>query len=166
MGGFMSTQAAIATQTLPDEVSRKNELLYVQLARELAMDIQSIDKILAARQITNEEFENIKQNPRFQSIYSRMVDEWESSLNTAERVRIKALSFVEEAMPEYFARAHDPREALPAKVEILKAVSKIAGIEKREDAAGGGEKFSVTINISDTKLEFEKQPVTIDVQDR
>ena len=163
----MSTQAAIATQTLPDEVSRKNELLYVQLARELAMDIQSIDKVLAARQITNEEFENIKQNPRFQSIYSRMVDEWESSLNTAERVRIKALSFVEEAMPEYFARAHDPREALPAKVEILKAVSKIAGVDgKKEGEVGGGEKFSVTINISDTKLEFEKQPVTIDVQDR
>lgn len=166
----MSTHAAPQAE-LPAQVSHRTEVLYVQLAREIAMDIQPLEKILAARQISHAEYEEIFSSPRFQALYRKMLDEWESSLNTSERVKIKALSFVEEAMPEFFARAHDAREALPAKVEILKAVSKIAGVDGRQQAeVGGGEKFSVTINMGgDATVKIEKditprQPV-IDVED-
>lgn len=166
MGESMSTQMATAPASLPGEVTNKTELLYVQLARELAMDIHSLDKILAARSITPEQFEEIKKSPRFNAIYSRMVQEWESSLNTGERVRLKALAFVEESLPEYFQRAHDRMEALPAKVEILKAVAKIGGIDSRpKDETGGGEKFSVTINLggdSQVRIEKDVTPKVID----
>lgn len=130
------------------------------------MDIHSIEKILAAREISQEEFENIKSNPRFQAIYARMVQEWESSLNTGERVRLKALAFVEESLPEYFGRAHDPREALPAKVEILKAVAKIGGIDGRsKDEVAAGDRFSVVINLggdSQVRIDKEIRPQVID----
>lgn len=123
------------------------ELTLIKLAREIAMDIQPIDKILSMLNMASDQYRQISQAPAFQRILSQQMEEWNAASNTAERVRLKSQAFVEEALPEFFARAHDKAETLSSKVEILKTVAKFAGLEKQFVDANPGEKFSVIINL-------------------
>ena len=48
------------------------------------------------------------------------------------------------------ARAHDPDESLNAKVELMKFMGRLAGMEAKGDVAiGASERFSLTINIGE-----------------
>lgn len=124
---------------------------FVVLAREIAMDIQELDVILKNHDVDQARWSQIMANPRFRMLLDQQVKEWNNALNTGERVKLKALAAIEEAMPEFFQRMHDPQENLPAKVKILEAFGNIAGLGKNQQGApgGGGEKFSVTINIGE-----------------
>lgn len=131
--------------TTPNPVT---ELQLVKVARDLAMDIHPLETILKTHQITPIAWESLQNNTRFQRILGSEIEAWGSAANTAERVRLKSLSFVEEALPEFYARAHDPKEALSAKVEVLKTVARFAGVGVASAEAGFvGERFSVTINL-------------------
>jgi hypothetical protein len=137
----------------------------LKLAREIAMDIQSIEDILKHHQVTDSQWEEIQQNPRFNSYLRGAVEEWQSATNTAERVKLKSMAFVEEALPEFFARAHDPKEPLAAKTEVLKTIAKFAGVGGSVDGALSGEKMIVTINLgADNQLRIERDvtPQVID----
>lgn len=138
--------------------STKTGVDYISLAREIARDIQPLQSILEARQIDANEWERIQANPHFQRVLSSEVEAWQSATNVGERVRLKALHFVEEALPEFFQRAHDSRETLNAKTEVLKTITRLAGIgNSTVDGAAIGEKFSVTINLgADQTLKIEK----------
>lgn len=131
---------------------------YISLAREIARDMNPIQTILESRQIDANEWERIQANPHFQRVLSAEVEAWQSANNVGERVRLKALHFVEEALPEFFQRAHDPRETLNAKTEVLKTITRLAGIGNSVGETGAmGEKFSVTINLgADQTLKIEK----------
>jgi hypothetical protein len=135
-----------------------HDLTMLKLAREIAMDIRPVEDILETHQITPEKWANIKENPHFQAILRGAIEDWQAAGNTAERVKIKSLAFVEEALPEFYARAHDPKEPLNAKIEVLKTVSKFAGVGGNQfDASAPGERFSVTINLgADHSLKIEK----------
>jgi hypothetical protein len=138
----------------------QSDILLVKLAREIAMDIQPIETILKQYSLTAETFEILKSSGRFQSLLFSETEAWNGALNTHERVKLKAAAMLEEFLPELNNRLHDQDEALPAKIEGAKLVTKIAGIGERADSAGGGgERFTVTINLGeDSKLiTFEKQ---------
>jgi hypothetical protein len=136
-----------------------HEVTLLKLAREIAMDIRPVEEILETHKIDPENWENIQKNPYFQGILSSEVEAWQSANNTSERVKLKSLAFVEEALPEFFARAHDPKEPLPAKTDILKTIAKFAGVGGSDfNAAVGGERLSVTINLgADHQLRIEKE---------
>lgn len=135
-----------------------HDIMLLKLAREIAMDIRPLEDILETHQITPEKWENIKENPHFQAVLRGAIEDWQAAGNTAERVKLKSLAFVEEALPEFYARAHDPKEPLNAKIEVLKTVSKFAGVGVSQfDASAPGERFSVTINLgADHSLKIEK----------
>jgi len=135
-----------------------NEVTLLKLAREIAMDIRPLDDILETHSVSTSEWEEIRENTYFQGVLSQQIEAWQGAGNTAERVKLKSLAFVEEALPEFYARAHDPKEPLNAKIEVLKTISKFAGIGGSNfDAAMGGEKLSVTINLgADHQLKIEK----------
>ena len=135
------------------------ELILLKLAREIAMDIRPVEEILEIHKINGENWENIQKNPYFQGILSSEVEAWQSANNTSERLKIKSLAMVEEALPEFYARMHDPKEPLPAKTDVLKTIAKFAGVGGSDfNAAVGGEKLSVTINLgSDHQLRIEKE---------
>lgn len=135
------------------------EVMLLKLAREIAMDIKPLEDVLKTHEITPENWENIQKNPYFQGVLRAEIEAWNASPNTAERVKLKTLAMVEEALPEFYARMHDPKEPLPAKTDVLKTISKFAGIGGSNfDAAMGGERLSVTINLgSDHQLKIEKQ---------
>lgn len=129
----------------------------LKLAREVAMDIKPLEDILDTHGVTLERWEQIKSLPAFQNLLRSEVEAWNAATNTAERVKIKSLAFVEEALPEFYARAHDPKEPLNSKVEVLKTISKFAGIGGSVDGMSAGEKLMVTINLgADQTLKIEK----------
>lgn len=134
-----------------------DELTIVKLAREIAMDLRQIEDIVESLGISSPEWDAIQALPLFQDRVRTATEEWQSGMNTSERVRMKSLAFVEEALPEFFARAHDPKEGLAAKTEVLKTISKFAGIGGSVDGAGSGERMVVTINLgADHQLKVEK----------
>lgn len=143
-----------------------NDLKLLKLAREIAMDMRELDDILKSHSVTRSEWQKISTNTKFLDYLRKSTEEWQSATNTAERVRIKSLAFVEEALPEFFARAHDNRENLSAKTEVLKAVSRFAGIGVSGTEAGiTGERFSVTINLGEdknVKIERDVTPKVIE----
>lgn len=137
--------------------SSSNDVIMLKLAREIAMDIQSIEDILKHHEVDDGQWEEIQQNPRFKSYLRGAVEEWQSATNTAERVKLKSMAFVEEALPEFFARAHDPKEPLAAKTEVLKTIAKFAGVGGSVEGAVAGEKLTVTINLgADNQLRIER----------
>jgi len=134
-----------------------DELTIVKLAREIAMDLRPIEDIVESLGISSPNWDAIQALPLFQDRVRTATEEWQSGMNTSERVRMKSLAFVEEALPEFFARAHDPKEGLAAKTEVLKTISKFAGIGGSVDSVGSGERMVVTINLgADHQLKVEK----------
>lgn len=147
------------TDLIPDpkKTDPSNDLILLKLARELAMDMRSLDDILAAHAVSYDDWLKISKLERFQNYLQQMIEEWQSATNTSERVRLKSMAFVEEALPEFYARAHDPKEGLSAKVEVLKTVARFAGVGGSVDSGVTGDRLSVTINLGeDRQLKIEK----------
>ena len=139
------------------EAKDVSELTLLKLSREIARDIHPIENILERFGIDAELWSDIRTMPRFISFLQHEVETWNSAPNTSERVKIKSLSFVEELLPEMYERAHDPRETLSSKVELLKTVGRFGGVGVSMSEGGIGEKLSVTINLgADKELKFEK----------
>lgn len=146
-----------------------NDLLYVQLAREIAMDIHPLHEILKNHGVSDSDWQIISETAQFNSYLRTYIQEWNSATSTEHRVKLKALSFVEEALPEMFAQCHKPNEPLPGKVKAFEVVSKIAGLGAAAAAAtAAGEKFSITINMgADEKLVINAaQPKAVTAEDQ
>lgn len=151
----------------PRVVNTTDHVRMMQIAREIASDMRPLADILKAHMVSDEEWSELSNSHRFQALLASSLEEWQGVANTAERVRIKSLAFVEESLPEFYARAHDPKETLSSKVELLKAVSRLGGIGGPVDVGGGGaERMVVNINLgADHKLTFAREvtpQVTID----
>lgn len=141
----------------------------IRLAREIAMDIRTREDILDLLEISETAYSEICANPRFQQYLRSAVEEWNSAGNTSERVKIKSLSFIEEALPEFYARMHDQREALSAKTEILKTVARFAGLGGQVVGGSTPERMVVTINLgADHQVRVEQAITTTyeEVEDR
>lgn len=134
------------------------DLQIVRIARAIARDLIPLEEVLKQHGMGAEQWETVQNHPHFQRVLTAAMEEWNSAGNTAERVRLKSLYLVEEALPEMYAKAHDPREPLNHKVEVIKTIARFAGLGGTfGDASTVGEKFSVTINLgADHQLKIEK----------
>ncbi len=147
----------MASANLP--VSYETEVQYLRLAREIAMDLNDVQTILKNHNLTSKEFDRIKSDARFISLLESEIAAWTAAGNIHERTKLKAGALIEEWMLEANARINDPKELLSAKTEVVKLLARIAemGSDRGMVAAGGGERFQVTINLGgDHKLEFSK----------
>jgi hypothetical protein len=141
------------------------EAQLLHLAREIAADMRELPEILTLLGIEEKQWERIRESRRFQLLLEGAVREWNSVHNTQDRVRLKALAFVEESLPEFYARAHDPKESLSSKTEVLKAISRLAGVTEVNAAGSSGERMVININLgADKHLKIEKNvgPKTIE----
>lgn len=143
---------------LPKPLAVVDDLTVMKLARELAKDIQPLEVILKFMALSPAQWDKINAMPHFQTVLRQECEAWAGASNTAERVKLKSLAFVEELLPEFYTRAHDTRELLSAKTEVLKTVARFAGVGATGGGDGGlSEKFSVTINLgADRTLKIEK----------
>lgn len=132
-----------------------NDVLLLKLAREIAMDVRPLEAILQTLEIDADRWDYISELPTFRGYLRSAVEDWQSATNTPERVRIKSLHFVEEALSEFYVRVHDAKEPLAAKTEVLKTIAKFAGVGVAADGAVAGERMIVTINLgADHQISF------------
>lgn len=134
---------------LPEKFGGDEEALFLSLARELAMDLRPIETILKDHGITAKDLENYMKRPRFKALVTEAGNAWQAVTNTSERIRLKAQAIVEEGLPEMFKRLHDRGDPLSSKVELLKTLTKMAGVSGVEQEAQLGNKVSITINMGD-----------------
>lgn len=145
------------SNSLVKSAASLNDVVLRKLAREIAMDIASVEEILKTHTVTAAEWAEISVSPRFQDYLRGAAEEWNTALNTAERVKMKSLAFIEESLPELYARAHDPKEPLAAKMEVIKTVAKFAGVGIAVEGVVSGERMVVTINLgADRQVRIER----------
>lgn len=143
------------TKLAPQDI---DELTLVKLSREIAKDIHPIETILERFGIPPDLWRDISSQPRFTALLQSEAEAWNNAANTAERTKLKSMSMIEEALPEFFERMHDPREPLIAKAKVFELVSKVAGaFASEKDAGGSGDGVKITINLgADKSVTFEK----------
>lgn len=143
----------------------------ITLAREIAIGHWGLEEILKRNSISEEQWEQIKNNKVFNYYLEQQVSEWNSVTNTNERVKFKSAAILEFYLEEAHQRLHDPKESLAPKVELAKFVGRLAGMGVTGmgvNDTGGGSKLTVTINLgNDSKLTFEKDipPKVIEHED-
>lgn len=120
-----------------------------RIARELAMDLYPLDKILSSNDVKHHEFDNWKEHPQFLSYLRQFKEEWNAATNTFERTKLKAGIVMEEFMEEAFHEMHNKKQALQHRTKLGELVAKIAGMAdaKVANANIGGSGFSLSINI-------------------
>lgn len=155
----------MTVSTVPSLYSR--ETLLIRVAREIAIDFKDLETILKHHQLSPKEFDKIKKDPRFLRILEGEILAWNAATNTHERTKLKAAALVEEWLVEANARINDPGEHLSAKTELVKLLTRIAGmgVENATVNGAGGERFVVNINLGEGRnLTFAKEvtPKVID----
>jgi hypothetical protein len=136
-----------------------DDMKLVKLAREIAMGIKDLPDVLFNHGLTQMEFDQISTLPHFRKILESEVTAWHSAGNTAERVKLKAGSMIEEYLPELYARLNDPGEPLMGKVKAMELASKWAGYGAADIPVAGkpGDRVHVIINLgADQRLEYRK----------
>ena len=147
------------TTATPDEVFAID---LAQLAREIAMDIFPVADVLKLHQLSDEDWQQIQENPRFKAMVEQMVREWNSAASTRERVKIKAATGLESKLEILITSLSD--EAIPytQRIEGAKFLARIGEIEGNFQAGGNANPFSISINIGATMPPILAQARVID----
>lgn len=135
-----------------DHYNPDHEGLLLSLANEIATDLLPLETILKNHQISQNDWQTISKQPRFQMILAEAVREWEAADNVGKRLTLKFKLALEQTIPEMFQRLHDPEFNDAAKVKLFEVMQKGAGIGDRGNMVDAGPGVSITIKMdSDTK---------------
>lgn len=132
----------------------------VKMVREIVMDIRPIEDILQEYNVSPNNFTRLKENPEFIQLFESVSTEWNSALNTPERIRIKSAAMIEEWMPEAFGQLHNGKETLTSRVKLAELFTNIAGIKPTNEGNENGSNNGISININlgdDKKLSFNAE---------
>jgi hypothetical protein len=140
------------------------EALLQALANDIGQGLIPLEDILMRHNVSLAFYKSIENNPRFHKMVISAAKEWAAAENANQRVERKSTLMFEAALPEFYARMHDPKETLTAKVEMMKLLGKTGKLGATEAKQGAaGETFKLTINLgADRELHFEKElPVRV-----
>jgi hypothetical protein len=125
-----------------------------KLAREIAMDIFPLDKVLSVNRLSTEEWASIQQDPRFQRTLKEMIAEWNAAGNARERVRIKAATGFEMLMETYLEDAVKEDIPLIQRLEVGKLMARLGELEAQKAGSGGGQVL-IQINFGEKQVTQE-----------
>jgi hypothetical protein len=137
------------------------------LAKEIATDLFDLPDVLIMFGVSQSEWEKLLATPAFAGMLAEARATWGSALNTRERVDLKTLTLVEEALPQMNRYLHDRNFSDSAKVELFKALQRGAGIGQRAEGVGGGvpgERVVININTgtdAPITIEHERLPTQV-----
>jgi hypothetical protein len=124
------------------------------LAREIAMDIFPLETIIELHRLTDDEWATIQRNPKFISMLADMTAEWQSAMNTRERVKIKAATGLESILETYIRDIGDPSIPLAQRVEAGKFLARVGELDGNQQIVGGGapgSSFHIRIDLGQAK---------------
>ena len=116
------------------------------LAREIACDIFPLEDILAVHRLSDEQWMKIQQMPTFTTMLVDMVREWQSAMNTRDRLKMKAATGLESQLEIYVRDIGDSSIPLIQRVEAGKFLARLGELDGNAQVQGGGG-GGVTINI-------------------
>ncbi len=119
------------------------------LARDLAMDLYTVDVILNKHRLNNAQFEFLRENNEyFKSTLVQQANEWQGVKSTQDRLRAQAAAALEEQLPTLASRMGKQSEKLADTVEAAKLFAKIAGVDAVPAGAHTtGERFTINIDL-------------------
>lgn len=128
------------------------EPLLGTLAREIAAgdleDSNHLLTVLKRYQITEAQFDVMKQNPSFARTLATEIIKWNSVLNNKQRLGVQAAWYLEQGFAPLAARMMNKDESLAASVEAAKLFARIAGVGERiPGEAQAGEKVIINIDL-------------------
>lgn len=125
------------------------------LARDLAMDLLTVDVILKKHGLSNAQYEFLcEYNDYFKSTIAQQAKEWQSIGSTQDRLRAQAAAALEEQFPTLASRMGKQSEKFADAVEAAKLFAKVAGVDGTPSGHGAaGERFTINIDLgADTRL--------------
>lgn len=154
--------------TAPSPIARGpqwqlDDTTITRLATELARDMYTVPEILARFDLDAEVFrERVRPHPTFTRAYREAHTLWHAASNTKERVQLKAQTVFEDWLSEADRLFHDQNQPLTGKVELLKTMSKVGGLDQsdKQSAIAPGDRVLVQINLS--AGDNAPQTITID----
>jgi hypothetical protein len=139
-----------------------NEVFAVNLAalaREIAMDIFPLAKILEIHRLSDDEWQRISTHPKFTQMLGGMIQEWSSATNTKERIKVKSATGLEMHLDTYINDLTDPKIPLTQRVEAGKFLAHLGELMGKEIVGGGGGgAFQITLNIGATHVDEKVVP--------
>jgi hypothetical protein len=148
--------AATETNLMPD-MPDMNEARLAALAREMAMRVRDAAAIFADYGIDETQYYELStRHEFFKRAMEQFALEWNSTLSTADRVRVLSAAALEDALPMLGARMKS-MEPLASVAEVAKLMARNAGIgaEAKGDAKSN-ERFVITINLGDKQETYNK----------
>jgi hypothetical protein len=138
--------------TVPATTSASTTDVSHQLATELAAGLTPLPEILKRFSLTPAKLKQLVADPHFQLLYAEAKAVWHGDANVRERVRAKAQALVEDSLLPVYGIIHNPDMAPATRLDGFSKLAKIADLEPRRDNdAGGGSSFQLTINIPGEK---------------
>ncbi len=148
--------------TSPFAPLQMNDADLSRLANEIARDIYPLEDVLRQFKLDPHYVrEHILPHPRFRALYSEAYATWRSATNSNERSIVKAGVLFEQWLEEANRLYHDPAQTLSSKVDMMKLIARVAGLDKDKVQQGvaPGDRVVVNINLS---AAGQRDPIVID----
>lgn len=131
---------------------------------ELAAGLEDPDHIAAKYHLNPDAWDNLRRDENFRKVVDSKRAELQKSGYT---FRLKAALAAEDLLDEVYIGAKAPDASLSAKLESFKYLTKIAGLEPKEDKSiAQGPGFSIKIDLGDQSITINQgapAPETIDI---
>lgn len=129
-----------------EEVNPRLALDVSRLARDVAMDILGVDKILKLHGLSQEEWDVLRSSDDFKRTLVSMIKEWQAAGNTKERVAVKSATAIESSLEWIMENLGDPDIPFIQKIEALKFVARLASLGESGRGDGhAGERVVIQI---------------------
>ena len=150
---------------LPQTVSEFNAITDKdsRLAIELAVQIRPVAELLVHYNLSRNELAAKLKEQMFRDMVKQAKTLWHSDLSIKERIRLKSQVLVEDSLLSIFQIIHNDNNAVPAKLDAFKQLSRVAEVEQPDRRQGEtGSRFTVQINLGDSMppVIIESQPET------
>jgi len=153
---------------LPQTVSEFNAITDTdsRLAIELAVQIRPVAEILVHYNLSRAKLVKKLKEPMFRDMVKQAKTLWHSDLNIKERIRLKSQVLIEDSLLSIFQIIHNDSNAIPAKLDAFKQLSKVAEVDTPERSKNeAGSRFTVHINLGDTIKPIVIEGKSTEVQD-
>ncbi len=110
------------------------------IAHELALGMREPRDILADQGVSDQDWTLMQRDPRFQALLASKMTEWNSALNTAARVKMKAAAMVELNLDQFQLALMDETVTAPQRLEVAKFIAKLGGLaqdDRKSEVPGG-----------------------------
>jgi hypothetical protein len=131
-------------------ITAQDEQRLRELAQGVAKDIEDIPDLVKRLSFSMDDYEELCTTKVFRAMLDEALNEWQGANNTHKRVKLKAATNVELALPSFYSAMTNPAETLAARVKALEVISRIGGLGNPEPVlAGAGSAFNLTIHLDE-----------------